>query len=52
MARRPSPPPEDSALSAAEMRNGIERLNRRIAELEALDPNAINYGDTLLFTEL
>lgn len=39
MARRSTPlPPTSASLSKEQMRQGIERLNRRIAELEAFQP--------------
>jgi predicted nucleotide-binding protein len=42
MARRPKEPePASASLSAHEMRQGIERLQRRIAELEAFDPRSV-----------
>jgi hypothetical protein len=42
MARRPTKsPPEDRALSVADMRGGIERLTRRLGELRQLDPRSI-----------
>ena len=43
---RPSPPPPKSAnLTAANAMGAIPQLERRIAELEAFDPNTINAGD-------
>jgi hypothetical protein len=43
MARRSVPTqPEDRILSPSEIRNGIERLQRRIADLRGLDPNSIS----------
>jgi len=43
MASRPASPPrpEPASLSIEQMRRGIERLNRRIVELEAFDPQAV-----------
>ncbi|MGY3358474.1 putative nucleotide-binding protein [Bradyrhizobium sp. GM0.4] len=42
MARRKAPAaPEDRSLSSAETRKGIERLDRRIQELKALDPQSV-----------
>jgi hypothetical protein len=39
MARRSSPPePEDRVLSVPQMQSGIQRLKRRIDELERFDP--------------
>jgi hypothetical protein len=41
MARRPTPPPPapKNTLTPDELRNGIKRLQKRIEELEAFDPN-------------
>src|SRR5260370_34109783 len=42
MARYPAPSnPLSAQLSIEQMRVGITRLNRRIADLEALDPEAV-----------
>ena len=42
MARRPTQsPPEDRVLSVLDMRNGIERLGRRLEDLKQLDPRSI-----------
>ena len=43
---RPSPPPPKSAnLTAANATGAIPQLERRIADLEAFDPNTVNTGD-------
>ena len=41
MARRPTPPPQDQPLTPQQMRNGIERLRKRVEELKALNPQSI-----------
>jgi hypothetical protein len=42
MARRSAPPqPQAAKLTIEEMRLGVTRLNRRIADLEAFDPQII-----------
>lgn len=38
MARRHTPPPQPSQLTAEQMRRGVQVLNRRVAELQAFDP--------------
>ena len=42
MARKPMPPPQTAKLTVAEMKTGIRRLEKRIADLEAFDVNSIN----------
>ena len=41
MARRPPPPPPQANLTATQMRQGIQRLNRCIAAVEGFDPTSI-----------
>ena len=41
MARKPIPPPTDRILSAQQIQQGIERLHRRIAEVEAFEPTEV-----------
>jgi predicted nucleotide-binding protein len=41
MARRPNSPPEAPPLTAARIKQGIDRLRRRIAELEQFDPTSV-----------
>jgi predicted nucleotide-binding protein len=38
---KPPPPPQTPTLTAEQMRQGIDRLRRRIAELEAFDPKSV-----------
>jgi predicted nucleotide-binding protein len=45
MARRPPPPPQLAMLTPEQMRQGIQRLERRIAEVEAFDPQSIQTHD-------
>jgi len=45
MARRPPPPPQQAVLTPEQMRQGIQRLKRRIAEVEAFDPQNIRTHD-------
>jgi predicted nucleotide-binding protein len=45
MARRPPPPPQQAVLTPEQMRQGIQRLERRIAEVEAFDPQSIQTHD-------
>lgn len=44
MARRPpsSPSPQSANLTVEQMRRGIERINRRIAEVRAFDPSMMH----------
>jgi predicted nucleotide-binding protein len=39
--RKPSAPPTPRALSADQMRQGIDRLRKRISELEAFEPGSV-----------
>lgn len=41
MARKPPPPPPQASLTPERMRLGIQRLERRIAEVEDFDPDTI-----------
>jgi predicted nucleotide-binding protein len=41
MARNPPAPPQPRALTADQIRQGIERLRKRISELEAFDPTSV-----------
>jgi hypothetical protein len=41
MAKRPTPPPADPTLNADQIRQGIERLRRRIAEVEKFEPTSV-----------
>ena len=41
MARKPPPPPQPRVLSADQIRQGIDRLQKRISELEAFDPASV-----------
>jgi len=43
MTRRPvaPPPPQPATLTVDQMRRGIERINRRIVDLEAFDPQTV-----------
>jgi predicted nucleotide-binding protein len=41
MARKPSPPPQPPSLTPDQIRQGIDRLKRRIGELQAFDPNVV-----------
>jgi predicted nucleotide-binding protein len=45
MARRPPPPPQQAVLTPEQMRQGIQRLKRRIADVEAFDPQSIQTHD-------
>jgi hypothetical protein len=45
MARRPPAPPQQAMLTPEQMRQGIQRLERRIAEVEAFDPESIQTRD-------
>jgi hypothetical protein len=45
MARRPPPSPQLAILTPEQMRQGIQRLERRIAEVEAFDPQSIQTHD-------
>jgi predicted nucleotide-binding protein len=45
MARRPPPPPQKAMLTPERIRQGIQRLERRIAEVEAFDPQSIRTLD-------
>jgi predicted nucleotide-binding protein len=46
MARRPPPPtPQPAVLSLSDMQRAIPRLRRRLAEVEAFDPNAAQRDD-------
>jgi hypothetical protein len=44
MARRPATPPASlpAQLSTEQMRAGIARLNKRIEEIQAFDPNQVD----------
>jgi hypothetical protein len=41
-SRKPPAPPPPRVLSGDQMRQGIDRLRRRIAELEAFEPTSVN----------
>jgi predicted nucleotide-binding protein len=43
-SRRPAapPPPQSANLTVEQMRRGVDRLNKRIADLEAFDPATVN----------
>jgi predicted nucleotide-binding protein len=41
MARKNPPPPSDIPLSVSDMRQGIERLRRRISDLEKFEPTSV-----------
>jgi len=41
MARKPTSPPQDLVLDAEQIGLGIERIRRRVAELEAFDPTSV-----------
>jgi hypothetical protein len=41
MAKRPPPPPPDPTLNAQQIRQGIDRLQRRITDLEKFEPTSI-----------
>jgi predicted nucleotide-binding protein len=41
MARKPTPPPQDLSLSGEQIKQGIERLRRRIGDLEAFEPTTV-----------
>jgi predicted nucleotide-binding protein len=41
MARKPSAPPQPQILTADQIRQGIDRLRKRISELEAFDPASV-----------
>jgi predicted nucleotide-binding protein len=41
MARKPPTPPQPLTLSADQMRQGIDRLRKRISELEGFDPGSV-----------
>jgi hypothetical protein len=45
MARRPPPPPAQAALSPDRMAQGITRLERCIAQVEAFDPKSIQSNE-------
>ena len=45
MAGRQPPPPKQAMLTPEQMREGIRRLERRIAEVEAFDPQSIQTHD-------
>jgi predicted nucleotide-binding protein len=45
MAPRPPAPPQQAMLTPEQMRQGIQRLERRIAEVEAFDPESIQTRD-------
>lgn len=41
MARQPPPPPQPRVLTSDQIRQGIDRLRKRISELEAFDPAGV-----------